>query len=237
MKISIITISYNSDKTIERTIKSVIAQDFPNIEYIIIDGGSKDKTLSIIDRYSSKITHLISEPDGGISDAFNKGLALANGNLVAFLNADDWYADDKVLSIVANNYEDQQTILCGGINLVSEEGQVLKTILSRPEKLHQGMYITHPACFIPKLIIEKVGFFDVNHKIAMDFDYLSRCKVAGSQFKVVPGLLTQMQIGGASFNAKAAAKEELMVKNRYYGNKTSHYLHYYFALLIGAIRN
>lgn len=235
-KVSIVTISYNSAATIERTIKSVLSQKYDNIEYIIIDGGSTDLTVSIIQKYSSQIAYFVSEKDEGISDAFNKGLRMAGGELITFLNADDWYPDDSSVSTVAENYVDQNTVLCGSINLISPDNLTLKRLDSKPEKLNQGMYIAHPTCFIPATIIRQVGEFDPERKIAMDFDYLSRCKKEGCSFRVIPQVITNMQAGGASFDAKSAAAEELAVKNKYYGYKLTHFIHFSFAVLMSYLR-
>ena len=100
MKVSIITVCYNSAKTIEHTIKSVAGQDYGNIEYIIIDGGSTDGTLDIIDRYKDKISVLVSEPDEGIYDAMNKGISIASGELIGMINSDDWYGPYTVSAAV-----------------------------------------------------------------------------------------------------------------------------------------
>ena len=100
MKISIVTVCYNSAATIERAIQSVLSQSYPDVEYIVIDGGSADGTVDIIKKYQSKIAHFVSEKDGGIYDAMNKGIALATGDVVGILNSDDRYANDNVLSVV-----------------------------------------------------------------------------------------------------------------------------------------
>jgi glycosyltransferase involved in cell wall biosynthesis len=112
--ISIITVCYNSVKTIEETIQSVLAQDYPAIEYIIVDGGSKDGTLDVIYQYKHKISQIISEPDNGIYDAMNKGIHLAKGNVVGLLNADDIYANNKVISAIMQVMSDPNSEACYG---------------------------------------------------------------------------------------------------------------------------
>ena len=99
--VSIITIVFNGEKHLQQTIESVLGQTYPKIEYIIIDGGSKDNSISIIEKYSSRLAYWISEPDKGISDAFNKGISKANGEIIGLINADDWYEKDAVEKIVA----------------------------------------------------------------------------------------------------------------------------------------
>ena len=110
MKVSLITIAYNSAETIEDTIKSIVAQDYSNIEYIIIDGGSTDKTLSIVDKFKDSITTIISEPDKGIYDAMNKGVQNATGDIVGILNSDDIYADNKVVSSIVEAIGNKDSI-------------------------------------------------------------------------------------------------------------------------------
>ncbi|HRP58868.1 MAG TPA: glycosyltransferase family 2 protein, partial [Vicingus sp.] len=108
-KVSIITVCYNSEKTIEDTIKSVANQSYPNIEYIVIDGGSTDNTLAIIDKYKDKISTVISEKDHGIYDAINKGIKLATGDIIANLNSDDFYIDSDVITDVVATFENEKT--------------------------------------------------------------------------------------------------------------------------------
>ena len=105
MKISIITATYNSADTVEDTIKSIVGQTYPNVEYIIVDGGSTDGTLDIVNRYKDRITRVISEKDNGIFDAFNKGIALTTGDIVGILNSDDFYADSSVIQNVADKFK------------------------------------------------------------------------------------------------------------------------------------
>lgn len=236
IKISIITISYNSCTTIKKTIESVLAQDYPFIEYIIVDGASTDCTMEIVKSYEDKISKVLCEPDKGISDAFNKGLKFATGDLIAFLNADDYYKDVSVINRIADNYVDINTIICGAISLISNNGEILKTLFSEPEKLKEGMYVRHPATFIPKELVNKVGEFNLDNKIAMDFEFMSRCIKFKCKFKPIPDVITMMLVGGASFDTKRAAKEELDIKNRYYGISISNYLHYYISLLINKFR-
>lgn len=115
MRISIITVSYNSAGTIERTIKSVIQQDYGDVEYIVIDGGSTDGTVDVIRKYEKKIFFWLSEPDEGIYDAMNKGIRRATGEIIAFLNSDDWY-QKNILSEVAEQFQDNNTqIVCGDV--------------------------------------------------------------------------------------------------------------------------
>ena len=127
MKISIITVSYNSAQTIEDTIKSVLAQNFQELEYIIIDGGSKDNTMEIVNKYQDKITKIISEPDKGIYDAMNKGIQLATGDLVGILNSDDFYFDNSVLNTVATCFQKDIDACYGNIEYV-DRVDIKKTV-------------------------------------------------------------------------------------------------------------
>ncbi len=127
LKISLITVAYNAEATIERCITSVLGQQFSNIEYIIIDGGSTDNSLQIIGKYKDHIAHFVSEPDKGIYDAMNKGIALASGDIIGMLNADDFFADDDVLKEVAAAFCDQgHHILYGDLDYVEQNGKVIR---------------------------------------------------------------------------------------------------------------
>jgi glycosyltransferase len=236
-KITIITICKNNESTIERAIKSVISQQDVNIEYILIDGGSTDRTLEIIDKYKNEKMIVVSESDEGIADAFNKGLKRATGDVVGFLNSDDWYATDETLKIISDEYSGNNTILCGSIELYSTENEFIKKQESYPSKIQDGMYVKHPASFVPIQLIKKVGFFDCKYKIAMDFDYFTRLLMAGAEFKKICKVLTCMQVGGASANWRQALKEDLDIKRRNYGKNVRNIFHYYLAFIINLVRD
>ena len=210
---SIVTVSFNSEKTIERTIKSILNQSHKNYEYIIIDGGSKDGTNEIIERYKpqfkANLTH-ISEPDKGIYDGMNKGIALANGTIVGLLNSDDYYFEDSLSKVYKAYHEtDGKTIISGELIFKSETGeQLLRTseerFLKKTRQYKNG--VRHPATFVPKEIYDAVGLFNLNYKIAADAELMYRIYEAKFKFKFVNEPFLVMADGGAS-NSKGLFKQ------------------------------
>ncbi|MDN5288726.1 MAG: glycosyltransferase [Mucilaginibacter sp.] len=208
-KVTIITVVYNARATIEDTILSVLRQTYANLEYIIIDGGSTDGTLEIIGRYQEKITHFISEPDKGIADGFNKGIAMATGDWIGMINADDWYALNAVELIIGKGAADDD-VRCGNIMLIGNNGfERIKK--SKVSWLNFGMYIMHPTCFIKKEVYQRVGKYDIRLKIAMDFDMFLRIKSKGFKIKYIDELIAYMRTAGVSNDVVKMHKEELAV--------------------------
>ena len=154
MKISVITVCYNSAKTLERTLLSVVEQDYQDFEHIVIDGGSSDGSADILANYRTGLAHLMSEPDHGIYDAMNKGLVLARGEVICFLNADDHYASPKVLSQVARKMQAQKLdALMGDVGYFHERSpqRIVRRYRSdrfTPERLGWGWMPAHPALFL-----------------------------------------------------------------------------------------
>ena len=171
--ISIITAVRNGKKHLDQTIQSVISQSYDNdkIEYLIIDGGSTDGTLDIIRKYEDKVDHWVSEPDKGIYDAMNKGIMAATGDLIAFLNSDDWYLPGA-LEEVANTFVlqgDRRSVIAGRWNLVFEDIDLTVTV--RPTlKFHAGMPLSHQAMFVPKRVYATLGGYDLQYRYAADLD-------------------------------------------------------------------
>lgn len=223
LKVTIITISYNSEKTISKTIESVICQDYLQIEYVIIDGGSTDKSLDIINKYKDYFSVFISEPDNGIADAFNKGIKYSTGDMILFLNSDDYLFNNTVISDAVDFYRDNKTILCGKINFINNITGRNKIFSSQPDRLNRGMYVRHPAVLTPKQIFDTIGCFDQSYTIAMDYEFMLRCKSLEYNFLSIPILFTNMISGGASSNYSKAALEELRIKTKYLGFKLIHY--------------
>jgi len=231
IKVTIVTICFNSEKTLSKTIESVINQDYTYLEYIVIDGGSSDKTLEIINKYKSYISAFLSEPDEGIADAFNKGIKLSTGDLILFLNSDDFLSNNRVISDALKFYKNDNTILCGKINFINDTNKI-KIFSSHPEKLHRGMYVRHPAVLTPKIIFDTIGNFDVSLTIAMDYEFMLRCKTMGINFLSIPIIFTNMLYGGASSNYNKAAVEELRIKNKYLGFSLISYFDFLFGLFV-----
>ncbi len=201
MKISIITISYNAKVTIEKTLKSVATQSFKNIEHIIIDGGSKDGTLEICKNYHH-IAKITSEPDKGVYDAFNKGLKLATGDIVGFLNADDvYYSNDSVSEIIAA-FNQNIDCIYGDLVYVNEKGRVIRNWISRTHKpglAKKAWMPAHPTFYCRKNLYERLGGYNDSFKIAGDFElclrFLDKNK---TQSFYIKRKLVKMLIGGIS---------------------------------------
>lgn len=235
LKVSIITICYNSQKTIIETIESVKNQTYENIEYIIVDGGSTDGTLEILKEYHNCIDKIEIGRDGGISDAFNKGILFASGELILFLNSDDWLADNNVISEAISFYKDEDTIICGSINLIKNGKKYLNTFNSIPKRLKSGMYIRHPASFTPKKVFNNIGNFDTNYKIAMDYEFMMRALIRDYKFISIPIIVSHMRYGGASSNYFGAAFEELRIKKKYFPLRLKNYFEFIIFITVNGI--
>ncbi len=181
MKVSVITVCFNSCKFIRQTIESVLSQTFPNLEYVIVDGGSTDGTIDLIRQYAETDSRVVwrSEPDKGISDAMNKGGAMASGDVVAHLNSDDYYAHSGVISQVVECFVSNPaaTWLTAGFNFMSEDGEFLKEVNVRRysfRRLIRGNIILHPATFIKRDAFYSAGALDESLNYCMDYDLFLR---------------------------------------------------------------
>lgn len=212
IKVTIITTVFNAVGTIEQTILSVINQTYNNIEYIIIDGGSTDGTLQVIDRYRDKLSVVVSEPDNGIADGFNKGIALATGDWIGMINADDWYTSNAV-ELIISNMTTTDKVCCGNLLLLGENGfERIKK--SKIGWLNYGMYIMHPTCFVHNSVYRSVGQYDSTFRIAMDFDMFLRIKRAGYRIKHIDEHIACMRTFGVSNDVNKMHTEELAVMKR-----------------------
>lgn len=188
MKISIITVCFNSAETIEQTIKSVITQSYSNVEYIIIDGGSTDGTLSIIERYASFITYFISEPDSGIYDAMNKGINLASGDIVGIINSDDWYSPNIFEKIIEHFKDSSFDVAYGDLTYVYPDG---KHIVATAETvdcsdMHYRNVLWHPTVFVNRKMYLENGNFNCRFKIFADYQFLLRLYNKNARFYYIP---------------------------------------------------
>ena len=205
LKVSIVTITYNSEKTLEETIESVLSQSYKNIEYIIIDGNSSDKTIEIVKKYGDQISTFLSEPDDGIYDAMNKGLKLATGDIVGILNSDDVYFDNKVIEGVIESFEETKSDSLYGDLYYVEENDLDK--VSRYWKsssfirgsFRKGWHPAHPTFFVKREIYDKYGYFNLDMKVSADFELMLRFleRYAISTF-YIPRVLVKMRLGGES---------------------------------------
>lgn len=204
-KLSIITVVFNNGNTIEDTIRSVEAQTYRNVEHIVVDGGSTDQTLEVIRRHQDKITKFVSEPDRGIFDAMNKGLRLATGDVVAFLNADDVYADDDALHRVAAVFSDPTVDVCYADLLYVDPNDLSKPIRywkSRPFRsglFARGWVPAHPTFFARRAAYERYGGYDESLGLAADFDLMLRLLERHHLKSVyIPQVSVRMRVGGVS---------------------------------------
>lgn len=209
--VSIITVSYNAASTIEETILSVIHQDYDNIEYIIIDGGSTDGTLDIIRKYEDKIAYWVSEKDYGLYHAMNKGIEYANGEIIGMINADDYYYDGAVSKMV-HSFEDKtlnRYIFFGDM----QYGDILVPGW-RPKAIKRSAFGTHPSMFVPREVYDVVGVYKLQYKILSDYDFMYR---AFNVYNIQPLYLDEriafFRPGGlSSNNVFRAYTEEMLIK-------------------------
>lgn len=205
MKISIITVSFNAAKTIAATIDSVVAQTYTNIEHIVIDGASTDGTLAVIDRYRSKLAKVISETDHGIYDAMNKGLSLATGDIIGFLNADDIYTQNDILETVAKLMaQDNLDAIMGDAEFVHPQNPTrpvrrFRSNRFNPSRIAWGWMPAHPALFLHRNVFERFGIFKTSYRIAGDFELVARIFHQGTlKYQHVPNVWVRMLTGGVS---------------------------------------
>ena len=231
MKISVITVCYNSARTLERSLLSVAEQDWSAIEHIVIDGASTDGTREILERFRLHLAHLVSEPDKGIYDAMNKGLAHANGDIVCFLNADDQYASANVLSLVASQMRDHNLdALTGDVGYFNEGDFSRMVRRYRSDRFHPGRLAwgwmpAHPALFLRKEVVQRVGRFKTDYRIAGDFEFIVRAFHGHElRYRHFPEVLVHMQTGGVStsgWRAKIRLNQEVLRACRENGLQTN----------------
>ncbi len=202
MKVSVITVVYNNAENIEDTIKSVAEQDYADIEHIVVDGGSSDGTLEIIEKYRGRLGKIVAEPDEGIYDAMNKGLALATGEIIGFLNSGDLYADSSVLEQIVNAFQDDAVDACyADLVYVSKDNEKVirywKSSLFAKGDFALGWCPPHPTFYVRKSIVERLGGFDQSIKIAADVELMMRyLECGGIRPRYVPRVWVRMRVGG-----------------------------------------
>ena len=210
MKMSIVTAVYNREKTIGNAMRCLQAQSFSNYEHIIIDGASRDGTVAEIEQLADHRTRLVSEPDNGIYDAINKGLALAERDVIGLLHSDDLLADDQVLKRVADAFEREKCLLIyGDLDYISNStGRTIRRWRAgsfHPRRLRQGWMPPHPTVFAVRSLFEELGVYDTSYRIAADYEAMLRYfKAHGNRALYIPETLVRMRLGGAS-NKSAGA--------------------------------
>ncbi|WP_350551498.1 glycosyltransferase family 2 protein [Pseudoalteromonas sp. 120-MNA-CIBAN-0494] len=203
MKVSIITVCYNSEKTIEDTLKSIQSQTYSDIEYIVVDGLSQDNTNSIIKKYSDIVTVHVSGKDNGLYDAMNKGITLATGDIIGILNSDDILASSNTIKNIVGSIGDSDGVY-GDVGFYSDDYFLNKkrhysSKCFTKEKFSRGMMPAHPSFYVKKECYEKAGLYRTDFKIASDFDMLLRIfSLQNSTFRYLEQEIVKMRLGGVS---------------------------------------
>ena len=221
-KVSVITACYNSASVIEGALKSVLEQIYPHIEYIIIDGGSTDGTVDIIQKYADRVSCFISEPDRGISDAWNKGLARCTGEIIGILNADDRYLPDAVARAVeALSDNPDKGFVFGNAAITDTTGEFRYRWAGDPGYLAEISFdmpsIPHPTVFVRRKVYRDNGGFLETLKTAMDYEFLLRITSKGITGRYIPAVLTEMRLGGESDRNYVRGYREVMNISVKYG--------------------
>ena len=205
MKISIITATYNSAATISSCIASVNEQTYPDIEHIIIDGASKDNTLEIIKSMPNRVSKIVSEPDGGIYDAMNKGINFTTGEIMGILHSDDLFYSDETLKYISSAFSVSNADVVYGDLIIVEKNNTgkirryWKSKSFKPNLLNRGWMPAHPTVFMRKGVYKKHGLFNLNMKISADYDFMLRVfSDPNLKFFYLPEVITKMREGGAS---------------------------------------
>lgn len=205
LKISVITVCFNSEATIAHTIQSVNQQTYPHIEQVFVDGASQDNTLAVIERHSRVNRMVVSESDKGIYDALNKGIKIATGDVVGFLHADDYFADTRVLEKIANAFSDSTISgVYGDLTYVSQRSteKVIRSWRAHefsPAHLKRGWMPPHPTLYVRKHWYDRIGGFETRYRIAADyFSVLQLFSDPAFHTIYIPEMLVNMRVGGTS---------------------------------------
>jgi len=223
-RVSIVTPSYNQGEFIEKTIRSVLLQGYPNLEYIVVDGGSTDKSVEIIRRYEPWLAFWVSEPDRGQAHAINKGWKRAQGEIISYLNSDDVLAPKALRMVTRAFLKDPETALVyGDCNLVDARGQFIQTLRSQPYNragLLLGNYIHQPSAFLGRTALERIGLLDETYHMTMDYDYWVRTALDGLGMTHLPEVLSQARLAAGTKTCSLATRylgDTLRVLDAVYG--------------------
>ena len=225
-KISVITVTYNSAETLEDTLKSVKSQNFNDVEHIIMDGGSSDETLKILDSYKDCLAVVVSEPDDGIYDAFNKALTRVSGDIVAILNSDDVFYDDKVLALVGETFNKTGCDIVYGDSVMVRQDDLYSIVrFWKSSKFilgsfKDGWHPPHPSFFVRKSVYDSFGNFDTSIPVAADFELMLRfLEINKVKAEYIPRVLTRMRVGGHSQNIKNIISGAKSIKKAFHKYK------------------
>lgn len=216
IKVSIITPCFNSEKTIHKTLESMLKQTYTNYEYIIIDGKSTDKTLEIIEKYRPQFGNklkVFSEPDEGIYDAMNKGIAKSTGDIIGIVNSDDFYCEDAIENMV-NEIPDEKYFILYGFQRCITKGQEDKVVIYNHRNLDRQM-ITHPTCFVSKDTYKDFGMYSLEYRSSADYEFMLRIFHNGKvKFKPVYKIISNFESGGMS-STEIGVRETARLKLSY----------------------
>lgn len=245
MKVSIITACYNSESTIEETLRSIQKQTYKDIEYIVVDGASTDSTLQIVEKYKERVNKLVSEPDSGVYNAMNKGINSATGDLLFFLNADDVFINELVVEKFVEEARKTSTgLLLGNILMINRyTGEMYYENHKIVDKIRlMTSSIFHPATFFRKEVFEKYGLYNENNKIVSDYEWYVNYFQNGGDYKYIDSPISIFSLGGLSSNEKHQdlhSKEYNFIKNKYFSKqdiKNTDLLKKYFSRKINKIK-
>lgn len=224
--VSIITIVLNGERHIEQTILSVLAEKQVNIEYIIIDGGSTDSTLDIIERYKNNIDVIISESDNGIYHAINKGINLAKGELIGIIHCGDYYFANAIFDCYRTYVATNADIIYGNMVIIDEKDTHEIKYLAKPDHLNLGkrMSIFHPSTFVTKKCYERNGIYDTSFKVAADYSLFLNNFIAGVKFQYINVKVAAFRTGGlSSSNSKIHMREIFLIQSLHLGKVKATY--------------
>lgn len=212
--VSVVTVVYNGEKYLEQTIQSVINQSYGNVEYIVIDGGSTDGTLDIIKKYEDQIDYWVSEKDKGIYDAMNKGIQVATGEFIAFINADDWYEKNAIEHVIkAYNQKKNTDFFYGNLSYIKKNGEV---VLWEGNRGNKGLEIPHPTCFIRSSILKR-ELFNADFSIVADAELTLRLFNSNIESFYIDEVIANFRDGGVSSVFWATQKENFYILAKYIG--------------------
>ena len=230
MKVTIITSCYNREQTIRGCIESVLSQDYPDIEYIVVDGASKDNSLSIINEYKDKISKIISEPDHGMYEAINKGIRAATGDVIGLVHSDDFLFSNQTVSHIVQRFEDTHADFLYGDGLFVNSENTDKVVRNwiggtyRLWKVRHGWLPLHPTCYIRREVMERKGLYNESYKIAADSDFLFRYLLGGElSVTYLKEYIVRMRMGGLSTDSdrrKQMWKEDIRLYQSHGMNPT-----------------
>jgi glycosyltransferase involved in cell wall biosynthesis len=231
--VTVITVVRNGKEHIELAIQSVLRQTYDNIEYIIVDGASTDGTVDFVKRYDDRIAYWISEPDRGISDAFNKGINMSQGEIIGILNADDWYSPDQVGKGVRALYNSSVDFVFGDLLFHDTAGRMTHRIKGDAHYeyvIHSRMpELSHPTVLVKRTTYERIGLFGLDYRYAMDYEWFLRLHTRGGKGIYVQDMVGHMRLGGISDSSHIKALREVRNIAMMYGQPSwkAHYLYIY----------